>query len=61
VNKLDKKDLKKLEAYMEDPRTQAKAVFILQQIHEQKRDDVESLAITLMVLETIKKLPKEKK
>lgn len=56
--KLTDKDFnKQVQKKINDPRTQSKAVNILQEINATKEDDLEAYAIAVMVMETIKALP----
>lgn len=52
------KERKQIEKHMKDPRTQAKASIMLAYLHDMKENDYESAAITIMLLETVKKLPR---
>lgn len=55
----DESAMKMLEKYMKDPRTQAKAAVVLQQMVDIKESDAEAMAIAIMIVETVKGLPRE--
>ncbi len=56
--KLSNKDFnKQVQKKLNDPRTQAKAVYLLKEINNLKEDDIEAFAITAILMETIKALP----
>lgn len=58
-NYTDESAMKVLEKYMKDPRTQAKAATVMQQLVDIKESDAEAMAIAIMILETVKSLPRE--
>ena len=56
--KLNEKDFnKQVQKYIDNQKTQAKAVEVLSLIHDKKENDIEAFAIATLVAEVVKSLP----
>jgi hypothetical protein len=58
MSKQDEKAMKQIQSYMKNPKTQVKASLVLAALQNQKDNDAEAMAIAIMLLETVKNLPK---
>jgi hypothetical protein len=58
MSKQEEKAMKQIQAYMKNPKTQMKASLVLAALQNQKDNEAEAMAIAIMLLETVKNLPK---
>jgi hypothetical protein len=58
MSKQEEKAMKQIQSYMKNPKTQVKASLVLAALQNQKDNDAEAMAIAIMLLETVKNLPK---